>query len=173
MFNSFYHGECYSYILSSDSSSHHNHLCAFLHLLLPSVFFFLSLSPLKLQASSEAEETLKRIQSHRGVTGILIVNKDGVPIKSTLSAEDTVQYAALITQVRLSLFYRSYAVTKPLTNCFLFSHIFPIFLNLGILLFVLIIFCFCFSARVESKERHSNIGSTKRHYFSASPIKKT
>ena len=51
------------------------------------------------QASSEAEETLKRIQSHRGVTGILIVNKEGVPIKSTLSAEDTVQYAALLTQV--------------------------------------------------------------------------
>jgi hypothetical protein len=58
---------------------------------------------LDLQASSEAEETLKRIQSHRGVTGILIVNKDGVPIKSTLSTEDTVQYAALITQVILFL----------------------------------------------------------------------
>ena len=66
--------------------------------------FSFSLSPLKLQASSEAEETLKRIQSHRGVTGILIVNKDGVPIKSTLSAEDTVQYAALITQVCLLYF---------------------------------------------------------------------
>ena len=52
-----------------------------------------------MQASSEAEETLKRIQSHRGVTGILIVTKDGVPIKSTLSSEDTVQHAALFTQL--------------------------------------------------------------------------
>lgn len=33
------------------------------------------------------------------MTGILIVNKDGVPIKSTLSPEDTTQHAALITQL--------------------------------------------------------------------------
>ena len=56
-------------------------------------------TPTRMQASSEAEETLKRIQSHRGVTGIVIVTKDGVPIKSTLSAEDTVQHAALFTQL--------------------------------------------------------------------------
>ena len=55
--------------------------------------------PPPIQASSEAEETLKRIQSHRGVTGILIVTKDGVPIKSTLSSEDTAQHAALFTQL--------------------------------------------------------------------------
>ncbi len=50
--------------------------------------------------ASEVEETLKRIQSHRGVEGILIVNNDGVPIKSTLSAEQTTAYASLFAQVR-------------------------------------------------------------------------
>ena len=54
--------------------------------------------------SSEVEETLKRIQSHRGVQGILIVNSDGVPIKSNLSKEDTETHSALISQVRASSF---------------------------------------------------------------------
>ena len=35
-------------------------------------------------AQSEVEETLKRISSHKGVHGILIVNVEGVPIRSTL-----------------------------------------------------------------------------------------
>ena len=34
--------------------------------------------------SSEVEETMKRIQSHRGVKGVLIVNSEGVPIRSNL-----------------------------------------------------------------------------------------
>lgn len=33
---------------------------------------------------SEVEETLKRINSHKGVVGITIVNHDCVPIRSTL-----------------------------------------------------------------------------------------
>lgn len=49
--------------------------------------------------SSEVEETLKRIQSHRGVKGVLIVNNDGIPIRSNLSQEDTDTYAALISQL--------------------------------------------------------------------------
>ena len=132
------------------------------------LFLFLFLSPLKLQASSEAEETLKRIQSHRGVTGILIVNKDGVPIKSTLSAEDTVQYAALITQVCLLYF-----TDLMLSPNFLSLTSFQYSLTWVFYFICIIVFLFFVSARFESKERHSNIGSTKRHYFSASPIKKT
>ena len=38
--------------------------------------------------SSEVEETLKRIQSHRGVKGVLIVSADGVPIRSNLDDDD-------------------------------------------------------------------------------------
>lgn len=55
--------------------------------------------PTFLPQASEVEETLKRIQSHRGVEGILIVNNDGVPLKSTLSAEQTTQYASLFSQL--------------------------------------------------------------------------
>jgi dynein light chain roadblock-type len=49
--------------------------------------------------SSEVEDTLKRIQSHRGVEGILIVNYDGVALKSTCSAELTAKYASLFSQL--------------------------------------------------------------------------
>mmetsp|Transcript_15700 Transcript_15700/g.37237 ORF Transcript_15700/g.37237 Transcript_15700/m.37237 type:complete len:101 (+) Transcript_15700:3-305(+) len=64
--------------------------------------------------ASEVEETLKRIQSHRGVEGILIVNNDGVPLKSTLSAEQTTQYASLFSQ--LSSKARSVVRTLDATN---------------------------------------------------------
>ncbi|XP_025115181.1 dynein light chain roadblock-type 1-like [Pomacea canaliculata] len=45
---------------------------------------------------AEVEETVKRIASHKGVTGIVILNSDGIPIKSTLDAPTTVQLAASI-----------------------------------------------------------------------------
>merc|ERR1711959_422313 len=49
---------------------------------------------------SEVEETLKRISSHKGVIGTVIVNNDGVPIRSNLErSEQTAQYASLITQL--------------------------------------------------------------------------
>lgn len=46
------------------------------------------------------EETLKRIQSHRGVEGIIIVNKDGITLKSTMDEAKTSEYAANVSQVR-------------------------------------------------------------------------
>ncbi|GAB6019987.1 Dynein light chain roadblock-type 2 [Chamberlinius hualienensis] len=49
--------------------------------------------------ASEVEETLKRIQSHKGVIGTVIINADGVPIKSTLDNATTVQYSGLISQL--------------------------------------------------------------------------
>ncbi|XP_060553324.1 dynein light chain roadblock-type 2 isoform X2 [Ruditapes philippinarum] len=45
---------------------------------------------------SEVEETLKRIHAHRGVTGIIVVNSEGIPIRTTLDNSTTVQYAGLI-----------------------------------------------------------------------------
>ncbi|RDD43084.1 Dynein light chain roadblock-type 2 [Trichoplax sp. H2] len=45
---------------------------------------------------SEIEETIKRIQSHKGVVGIVIINHDGIPIRTTLDNALTVQYAGLI-----------------------------------------------------------------------------
>ena len=49
--------------------------------------------------SSEVEETLKRIQSHKGVTGVVIVNNAGIPIRSTLDSAETQQYATLLAQL--------------------------------------------------------------------------
>lgn len=45
---------------------------------------------------SEVEETLKRINSHKGVQGIVIVNSEGIPIRSTLDSGEATRYAALI-----------------------------------------------------------------------------
>lgn len=49
--------------------------------------------------TSEVEETLKRLQGHKGVIGVVIVNQDGIPIRSTFAQAETVQYAGLITQL--------------------------------------------------------------------------
>ncbi|XP_072013041.1 dynein light chain roadblock-type 2-like [Amphiura filiformis] len=49
--------------------------------------------------SAEVEETLKRIQSHKGVLGIIVVNQEGIPIRTTLDNSTTVQYAGLIHSV--------------------------------------------------------------------------
>ncbi|XP_071756157.1 dynein light chain roadblock-type 1 isoform X2 [Centroberyx gerrardi] len=48
---------------------------------------------------AEVEEALKRIQSQKGVQGIVIVNSEGIPIKTTLDNSSTVQYAGLIHQL--------------------------------------------------------------------------
>ncbi|CAF1395026.1 unnamed protein product, partial [Didymodactylos carnosus] len=45
---------------------------------------------------AEVEDTLKRLQEHKGVLGVLIINCDGIPIRSTLDSSSTQQYAALI-----------------------------------------------------------------------------
>lgn len=50
---------------------------------------------------SEVEETMRRIQSHPGVIGIIVVNSDGIPIRTTLDNSTTVQYASLIHQLSL------------------------------------------------------------------------
>lgn len=48
---------------------------------------------------SEVEETLKRLQSHKGVTGVIIVNQEGIPIRTTLDNATTVQYASQVQQL--------------------------------------------------------------------------
>ncbi|XP_065171335.1 dynein light chain roadblock-type 2-like [Atheta coriaria] len=46
--------------------------------------------------ANEIEETLKRLQSHEGVEGIIVINSEGIAIKSTMDNTVTVQYAGLI-----------------------------------------------------------------------------
>ncbi|XP_041060879.1 dynein light chain roadblock-type 2-like isoform X1 [Carcharodon carcharias] len=50
---------------------------------------------------AEVEETLKRIQSQRGVVGIIVVNAEGIPIRTTMDNATTVQYAGLIHQLSM------------------------------------------------------------------------
>uniref|UniRef100_A0A061QR32 Dynein light chain roadblock n=1 Tax=Tetraselmis sp. GSL018 TaxID=582737 RepID=A0A061QR32_9CHLO len=47
---------------------------------------------------AQVEETIKRISSHKGVKGSMIINGDGIAIRTTMSNEDTVQHAALISR---------------------------------------------------------------------------
>ncbi|XP_033755143.1 dynein light chain roadblock-type 2-like isoform X2 [Pecten maximus] len=49
--------------------------------------------------ATEVEETLKRIQAHKGVIGIIVVNTDGMPIRTTLDNSTTVQFASLLTNL--------------------------------------------------------------------------
>uniref|UniRef100_A0A3Q3KHW8 Dynein light chain roadblock n=1 Tax=Monopterus albus TaxID=43700 RepID=A0A3Q3KHW8_MONAL len=60
---------------------------------------FLCCSLRSFGCSAEVEETLKRIQGQKGVQGIIIVNSEGIPIKTTLDNSSTVQYAGLIHQL--------------------------------------------------------------------------
>mmetsp|Transcript_7731 Transcript_7731/g.10676 ORF Transcript_7731/g.10676 Transcript_7731/m.10676 type:complete len:98 (-) Transcript_7731:43-336(-) len=48
---------------------------------------------------SEVEETIKRIQSHKGVLGVVVVNSAGIPIKTTLEPEQTTKYSGLLTEL--------------------------------------------------------------------------
>jgi len=47
--------------------------------------------------ASVVEETFKRLQSHKGVQGVVVINADGIAIKSTFDNDVTVQYAALVS----------------------------------------------------------------------------
>lgn len=43
--------------------------------------------------SSSVEACLKRIQSHKGVVGTIVVNSEGIPIRSDLDNSSTLVYA--------------------------------------------------------------------------------
>jgi dynein light chain roadblock-type len=45
---------------------------------------------------SEVDEAFNRIKTHKGVKGILIINADDISIRSTLTAQDSNKYAALL-----------------------------------------------------------------------------
>ncbi|KAH7700706.1 dynein light chain 2Bcytoplasmic [Aphelenchoides avenae] len=48
---------------------------------------------------SDVEETIKRIQSQKGVTGVIIMDSIGRAIRSTLDDESTAQHTALLQQL--------------------------------------------------------------------------
>ncbi|ODN01234.1 Dynein light chain roadblock-type 2 [Orchesella cincta] len=53
----------------------------------------------KYSESNEVEEAIKRILSHKGVVGLVVINHEGIPIKSTMENALSVQYAAQVTQL--------------------------------------------------------------------------
>ncbi|KAL7858296.1 hypothetical protein AOLI_G00183980 [Acnodon oligacanthus] len=53
------------------------------------------------RAMAEVEDTLKRIQAHKGVIGTIVVNAEGIPIRTTLDNSTTVQYAGLLLQLAM------------------------------------------------------------------------
>uniref|UniRef100_A0A3P8Z6F2 Dynein light chain roadblock n=1 Tax=Esox lucius TaxID=8010 RepID=A0A3P8Z6F2_ESOLU len=61
------------------------------------IAFFFAL----IHVTAEVEETLKRIQTHKGVIGTIVVNAEGIPIRTTLDNSTTVQYAGLLHQLTM------------------------------------------------------------------------
>ena len=45
------------------------------------------------------DETIKRISSHKGILGSVIVNADGIPLKSSFENAVAVNYAALVSHL--------------------------------------------------------------------------
>ncbi|XP_042749004.1 dynein light chain roadblock-type 1-like, partial [Lagopus leucura] len=45
---------------------------------------------------AEVEETLKRIQSQKGVQGLIVVNPGGIPIRSSMDKTTTIHYVGLL-----------------------------------------------------------------------------
>jgi len=42
---------------------------------------------------SEVEDTIKRLAAHKGVTGIIIVNCEGIPVRTTFDNSTSLHYA--------------------------------------------------------------------------------
>ncbi|ETW27277.1 hypothetical protein PFFCH_05301, partial [Plasmodium falciparum FCH/4] len=53
----------------------------------------------EIMKDSEAEEILNRIKNHKGVIGILVVNSEGLIIKSTFDQQQSDLHASLLTQL--------------------------------------------------------------------------
>ncbi|CAG9118840.1 Ddynein light chain roadblock-type 1 [Plutella xylostella] len=49
--------------------------------------------------ANEAEETVRKLTLHKGVAGVIIVNGEGIPIKTTLDNHTSVQYAGLMSSL--------------------------------------------------------------------------
>ena len=51
--------------------------------------------------SSEVSETLKRIQETKNVIGTMVINQDGIPVKSSIDTSVTAQVVYIITYTKL------------------------------------------------------------------------
>ena len=46
--------------------------------------------------SQKVQDTLNRINTHKGVKGVIIVNSKGIAIESTMNQTDTINFGSLI-----------------------------------------------------------------------------
>jgi dynein light chain roadblock-type len=47
---------------------------------------------------AHVEETEKRLRSHKGVQGFIVMNGDGISVRSSMGNAETVHYAALVSR---------------------------------------------------------------------------
>ena len=61
------------------------------------MYLVTSKEPAEMADIAQVEETFKRIHSHKGIIGALVINGEGIAIRSTFENETTVHYAALVS----------------------------------------------------------------------------
>merc|ERR1712106_276783 len=49
--------------------------------------------------NSDMDEVLKRIQVSKNVSGVMVINNEGIPLKSTLDSSTTVQYGGMVSDL--------------------------------------------------------------------------
>merc|ERR1711874_742122 len=47
----------------------------------------------------DMDDVLKRIQTSRNVAGVMVINNEGIPLKSTLDSSTTVQYGGMVADL--------------------------------------------------------------------------
>lgn len=72
---------------------------SFFFLLQSDLFDELAMSSNQTNIPSTVELTLKRIQHHRGVHGIIVVNPEGIPIRTDMDNSTTQTYASSCRQL--------------------------------------------------------------------------
>ncbi|CAF1460905.1 unnamed protein product [Rotaria socialis] len=52
-------------------------------------------------SQNEVDDMIKRIQASKGVQGLIIIDSDGIPIRTSMDNDTTLHYAALISQLTI------------------------------------------------------------------------
>ena len=64
----------------------------------------------------DMDEVLKRIQSSRNVAGVMVINNEGIPLKSTLDSSTTVQYGGMVSDLAAHARYEIIFLIKETDN---------------------------------------------------------
>jgi len=52
-------------------------------------------------SQNEVDDMIKRVQASKGVQGLIIIDSEGIPIRTSMDNETTLHYAALISQLTI------------------------------------------------------------------------